>query len=189
MKDDKSKKRKMGKIVIGIIVGLVVISVIASMGGSGAEKVDQGQTSGVVSQGASQSKPEETKTEFAVGDVIKFDSKEVSVTSVERNWDSGNQFIKPDAGKEYVKVSVSIKNDSGSTISYNALDWKMRDSSGDIKSYSIGASADDSISYGELSSGGTKVGSVVFEVPSGDNGLVLQYEPGFWSSKKLEIKL
>jgi len=130
------------------------------------------------------------QTVFKVGDVISFDNKKVTVTSVERNWNSGNQFITPASGNEFVKVQVTIQNNSDDQISYNTFDWKIQDSKGVIQTpASVTYTVDGALNSGELAKNGEKSGFLVFEVPSGDSGLVLQYNPSFWTDKKLEIKL
>jgi len=159
-----------------IVVVLIGIGVVASKGDEATKVGDNG--------GSSQG-----QTEFVVGDVIAFDGKEVTVKSVERNWNSGNQFITPKDGKEFVKVNVLIENKSDNVVSYNVFDWKIQDSDGSIETTSIGASADDDLSSGELAKGGKKSGSIVFEVPAGDTGLKLHYQPSFWSNKEIIIKL
>ena len=172
--------------VILVVIAIGVISVVASSSNDEPTVVDRNDTS--APDDASNGMPE--KTTFTVDEVIAFDNKEVTVTGVERNWNSGNQFITPDSGKEYVKVGVAIKNNSSSQISYNTFDWKMKDSTGDIQGPdSVVFTIDGALSSGELAEGGTKTGFLVFEVPSGDTGLVLQYEPGFWLDKKLEVNL
>ena len=88
-----------------------------------------------------------------------------------------------------MKVNVSIENKSNDAISFNALDWSIEDSNGVIESYSIMGSADDSLGSGSLAKGGKKIGSIVFEVPSGDNALKLHYKPSLWSSKDVVIHL
>lgn len=198
MKQDKQENRekpaKSGnwfarhKVLTGIIVFVLLIAIGQSMGGNEDAKVVDNNSNNDSSKTEDTKAPE--KTEFNVGEVISFDDKEVTVSDVVRNWNSGNQFITPDSGNEYVKVGVTIKNNSNSEISYNTFDWKLKDSSGDIKSVAtVAFGVDGALNSGELAEGGNKSGFIVFEVPSGDDGLVLRYEPSFWSNKKLEIKL
>ena len=122
--------------------------------------------------------------------MIAFDEKKVTVVSVQRNWDTGNQFMKPDAGNEFVKVQVSIENNSKSEAMYNTFDWKLQDSKGVIKDVdSVAYGVEGALSSGELAPGGKVAGFLVFEVASGDAGLTLRYNPSFWSDRKIEVKL
>ena len=66
----------------------------------------------------------------------------------------------------------------------------MRDSQGVIKNIPIIAfGIDGALGSGELAANGKVSGALIFEVTNGDKGLVLQYNPSFWSDKKLEIQL
>ena len=130
------------------------------------------------------------KSQYAVGDVIKFDDKEVTITNVKRNYSTGNEFSRPKSGNEFVKVSVKIDNKSKDTVSVNTFDFKVQDSNGVIDDCAAPTySLDDGLESSQLASEGSKTGSMVFEVPKGDSNIVLIYKPRFLSSKKIEIKL
>ena len=171
----------------------IVIVVIIAIGSQykQPEKVGENKNSG--SNGSSQTqnseKKKEEKTEFNVGDIIAFDGKELTVEKVERNWNSGNAYLKPKDGKEYVKVSVKIENKSETEMNYNVFEFKAEDSNGaaenaDMQTYSL----PDSLGSGNLVKGGKKSGSMIFEVPAGSS-LKLHYQPSFWSNKKVIVNL
>ena len=171
----------------------VVIVVIIAIGSQykQPEKVGENKNSG--SNGSSQTqnseKKKEEKTEFNVGDIIAFDGKELTVEKVERNWNSGNSYLKPKDGKEYVKVSVKIENKSETEMNYNVFEFKAEDSNGaaenaDMQTYSL----PDSLGSGDLVKGGKKSGSMIFEVPAGSS-LKLHYQLSFWSKKKVIVNL
>lgn len=133
------------------------------------------------------SKTTEQKTEFKVGETIAFDGKEVTVKTLDRNWKSDNQFITPKDGKEYVRAMVSIVNKSDSELSFNTFDWKIEDANGAIEGPTGAAFTDDAgLGSGELTAGGKKEGSVVFEVTK-DSAVKIHYQPSFWSNKKIVI--
>lgn len=183
-KEQSKKKNWFAKHKILTVIGIVlIIFIIGGVMGS------QNQTATKVGDANSGSKASE-QTVFKVGDVISFDNKKVTVTSVERNWDSSNEFIKPSSGNEFVKAQVTIENNSNDQISYNPFDWKRQDSKGVIQSAAVVTfTIDGALNSGELAKNGKVSGFLVFEVPSGDSGLVLHYNPSFWSDKKLEIKI
>ena len=171
----------------------IIIVVIIAIGSQykQPEKVGENKNSG--SNGSSQTqnseKKKEEKTEFNVGDIIAFDGKELTVEKVERNWNSGNAYLKPKDGKEYVKVSVKIENKSETEMNYNVFEFKAEDSNGaaenaDMQTYSL----PDSLGSGDLVKGGKKSGSMIFEVPAGSS-LKLHYQPSFWSNKKVIVNL
>ena len=171
----------------------IVIVVIIAIGSQykQPEKVGENKNSG--SNGSSQTQNSESKkeekAEFNVGDIIAFDGKELTVEKVERNWNSGNAYLKPKDGKEYVKVSVKIENKSETEMNYNVFEFKAEDSNGaaesaDGQTYSL----PDSLGSGDLVKGGKKSGSMIFEVPAGSS-LKLHYQPSFWSNKKVIVNL
>ena len=137
---------------------------------------------------ADSSQVSQDQTTFKIGDVISYKNKEITVQKIERNYNTGNQFSKPKDGKEFVRVHILIENKSDDKISYNAFNWEMQDSTGDIKSYSW-VTDDTHIGSGDLAKGGKKVGTIVFEVPKDDKALTLHYKDSFFSNKTIEIQL
>lgn len=176
---------------VWVWVGIIVL--VGIIGAAAPKEEPKAAESGNASTTSSTPAPAEKKTEptsFKVGDVISFDEKKVTVVSMQRNWDSGNQFIKPDSGNEFIKVQVSIENNSKNEAMYNTFDWKLQDSKGVIKDIDgVNYTIEGALNSGELAPGGKVAGFLVFEVASGDAGLTLRYNPSFWSDRKLEIKL
>ena len=183
--NEKTKKPIHKKWWFWAIIIIVAILIIAGFSNKDAKKI--GNSSETSS--SQDSKNQESTNEFKVGDIISFDDKEVTVTNVARNYNTGNEFSKPKDGKEFVKVTVEIKNKSKSDISYNTFDFKIKTDNGVLESTSWSASPDDSLGSGKLAENGKIKGSMVFEVPKGDKKLSLRYSPSFWSNKNIEIKL
>lgn len=188
-----AQKKSTGKAIAGLILGVVSIIVAVYMLSAATTAIDEAVNStGTTSNGSTgqEENGEPAQTIFGVDEAISFDGKTVTVSGVERNWYSGNQYIAPDSGNEYVKVQVEIKNDSNNQISYNVFDWKIKNSDGNIKDVdSTAFMTDGGLNSGELAEGGRVSGFLVFQAPNGDEGLVLQYSPSFWTDRKLEIKL
>lgn len=168
-----------------VIIVIVLVGIAGAAGGNNNEptKVDSNTSS-------SEQKSEE-KTDFAVGDVIAYDGKEITVVSVQRNYDSGNEYYKPESGKEFIKISIKIENKSDSKMSYNIYDWEIQDSDGDIQSVNGGLqfTVDGALNSGDLAPGGKKSADLYFQVPSDDSNLVLHYKSSLWSDKTVNIKL
>lgn len=185
---------------------IIVVLVIAIFGNSSSKdakktgsvdssntqlsKSDNTTSSNTSKNSSEESQKEEKKTEFKVGDIISFDNKEVVVTNVVRDYNTGNEFSVPKSGKEFVKITVKIENKSKNEVSYGPYNFKIKDSNGTITDHSIVTySLEDNFQYGELAENGKVTSSLVFEVPKSDSNLSLIYESSFWSSKKIEIKL
>lgn len=183
-KNNKPKKAWYKRVWVWLGI-IVLVGIIAN----GLAPKDTPKLADDSSSNAS-STTETEQTTFKPGDVIEFDGKKVTVAAPERNWDTGNQFMKPESGNEFVKVQVTIENNSNTEAPYNSFDWKLQDSKGVIKDVaSVAYGIDGALNSGDLAPGGKVEGFLVFEVPEGDTGLTLRYSPSFWSDKKVEIKL
>ncbi|MDO4781010.1 MAG: DUF4352 domain-containing protein [Candidatus Saccharibacteria bacterium] len=179
--NNKEKKPVYKKVWFWIIIVVVIGAIGAGSSQNGAKVVN--------SNNANQpSKSQQAeKTEFKVGETIAFDGKEVVIKTLQRNWTSDNQFIKPSDGKEFVKATVTIVNKSSSELSFNTFDWKVEDANGAIEGPSATAfTASDNLGSGDLAVNGKKEGSVIFEVPTGSS-VKIHYKPSFWSNKKIVI--
>lgn len=170
------------------VIIVVILLAIFSAGGSSNEATKVGESSDTSTSTEQSTSTNIEDQTFAVGDVISYDNVEITVVSVERNYDTGNQFITPEEGKEYIRVSVKIENKTDDKISYNSYDWEVQDSDGDIQNVAL-YTQDGALDSGELAAGGKKTGDLFFEVPKDDNGLVLHYEVSFCSDKTIKIKL
>lgn len=125
-----------------------------------------------------------------IGDPVLAGGIEVIVNSIERNYNP--KYANPSDGMEYVKVNLSLKNNSDEIQSYNALHFKVEDSNGAIETYTSAAmaQADDSLKHGDLAAHGSKNGSIVFEIPISDSNLKLHiYENSFGSNILGSIEL
>ena len=140
---------------------VIIIVVLVAIGGGASNKneptkVGENSGSNVSNQEA------EEKTDFAVGDVISYEGREVTVVSVERNYNSNNEFYQPESGKEFVKVSIKIENKSNEKLSYNSYDWELQDSDGDIQSIDAGLqfTVDGALNSGDLAPNGVSTHAI-----------------------------
>jgi hypothetical protein len=123
-----------------------------------------------------------------VGEENKLDDTTVTMVKVVRS--AGNSFDKPKAGKEFIIVTVLIKNGGTGTISYNPYDFKMRNSQGQQESQTFSTiDSDTALESGELAGGGTVQGTIIFEEPKGDTGLILVYQPNIFLEKHMAFKI
>lgn len=184
-----SKEKKDGnwfkrhKILTGILV-LVVIGVISSA-------ANGGKNSGTSADGNStQSSGQEEKTNFKIGETATFDNKSITVTDVQRNYDTGNQFAQPESGKEFVVVTINIANNGDSELSYTTFEFKMQDSNGVQQNEAITALSEGKLNSGSLAKGGKVTGKLAYEVPKDDAGLKLLYQSySLFGNKTLTFNL
>lgn len=129
------------------------------------------------------------KDSYAVGETAKYKGLEMTVTKVEKS--QGTEYEKPKDGKEYVIVTVNIKNNSTDKIAYNPLYFKIQNSQGQIEDETFTTVNQDSeLKSGDLAVGGQVTGSIAFEEPTNDSSLLLQYQDNIFSKNvKIQFKL
>ncbi|HLR43077.1 MAG TPA: DUF4352 domain-containing protein [Pseudogracilibacillus sp.] len=197
--------KKNGKATRNIIISAVsfvvlIFSVVAGIGGAigdalddtdeGPTKVEESDDEDSNDSDGDDKDEEENieNTEFGVGEQVKLDGQVVEVTKVEKS--DGDELERPSDGKEFVIVHVSIENHSDDEISYNPLDFRMKNSDGQIEDQGITMiDSDTALSSGELSPDGNVSGTLSFEQPIDDEGLQLIFEPSFWSEDKIVFNL
>ncbi|MBR2766794.1 DUF4352 domain-containing protein [Candidatus Saccharibacteria bacterium] len=166
-----------------VIVIIFVGSIGVGMRG-GSEHISD------VSNQAKENNSSNNQTEnkpFVIGDTVEVDGQKVTVDSISRNYVS--ELVEPDSGQEFVQIAVTIENNSNETISYNVMNWKIETSEGDVRGWEGMAQGDNALNSGELTSGGKKTGTIVFEVPQDDTGLKVHYKPDYWGKKEVVIEL
>lgn len=167
---------------VAVIVLLIGVGSVA--GGGNSNPTSGGNTN------SSADKKAEEKTELAVNEKATFDDKSITVTEVQRNYDTGNQFSQPESGKEFVIVTVAITNDGDGTLDYNTLNFKLQDSNGVQQNEAFSALSEGKLNSGSLAAGGKVTGKLAYEVPKDDAGLKLLYQDfSFFDNKAITFKL
>lgn len=184
MDKNNSKKAWYKKWWVWVLIVIVLIGIGGAAGG------DKNNTATNTSTSSPQAEKAEDKTEFKINEVATFDDKSITVTEVQRNYDTGNQFAQPESGKEFVIVTVNITNNSDSTLDYNTYEFKMQDSNGVQQSEALMALSDGKLNSGSLAKGGKVTGKLAYEVPKDDTGLKLLYQSfGFFDNKTITFNL
>src|SRR5690625_1774410 len=165
------------------LVAIIIVIAIASGGGEDEER------KGVETASDEKEKSEdEEKTEFDIDEKVELDNRVIQVTDVEKS--DGDDFDKPKEGNEFVIVHVSIENNGDKEVSYNPLDFKMKNSNGQIEDTTFTTiDSDSSLSSGDLAPGGNVSGTLAFEQPIDDEELQLIFEASFWSDKEIIFNL
>lgn len=183
----KNKKPIYKKWWMWLIILLLAFILIGSLG-SGEKDKDSNTDSTPQSETTDNNKTDDTKEFYSVGEEVKSGDNILIINSVEKS--NGSEWDKPKDGNEFVIVSVTIKNGGSSEISYNPFDFKMQNSQGQITDQAFTTiNNDTSLSSGKLAAGGSVSGSIAFEQPTGDSGLVLKYKSNIFSNKEIQVKL
>jgi hypothetical protein len=191
------------KFIIPISICIVLFLLVLACGGTNEnvpEKVEEvineeTETSETSEKQSTQeekqqiSKEKEVQEFFEIGDNVNLDGTIVTVKGVEKS--SGDDFDQPKNGMEYVIITINIKNSSDDKISYNPFDFKVQNSNGQITDIAFTiVDTETALESGELAVGGEVEGTITFEEPIGDSGLILIYQPSFWfDDRVVKIKL
>ncbi len=114
-----------------------------------------------------------TKKDFATGDVAKFGDLTVKVNTFTQPWQPTDGFSTPKDGYEFVYISLNIKNTGGDDKDVNPFDFKLNDS-GVVADHEI-ATTPTPLNAVELKVGSAVDGDLVFQVKKGATNLKLQY--------------
>ncbi len=132
------------------------------------------------------------QTVFKVGDQIKIKDTILTVTDVDKNWTSSNQFDTPtNPGDVFVVVTLALENQGDSQVDLSGFwDFKLQDADGLIHDQGLGGIGLKKLSSGSLAPGGKTTGDIVFEVPqNATSELTLQYEPLFSFNGPVMVEL
>ena len=168
---------------------LIVVIVLGGIGGAMNDTPSKINTTNNAS--SSNSKDDSKNAEeqfFAIGDEIKLKDNILIVNSIEKS--AGKEFDKPKDGYEFVIINVTIKNGGSSEISYNPYDFELQNSNGEITDITFLTFTDNNaINSGSLAAGGQTTGTIAFEAPIDDSGLILKYKANMFDNNEIKVKL
>lgn len=140
------------------------------------------------SEGGSESKAAEEKTEFKLGEAINVDDAVLTVVSGEK-FTPKNEFSEPSDGKVFYIVNIKIENGGEKALDYNEYNYKIEDANGVQTSTAFVTDVPNPMNSGSLAPGGKLDANLVFEVPADMAGLKLVMEPNFFSTQQVKIIL
>lgn len=167
MKFAPSKHARTGMMLLGI--GALAMAIWACGGG----------TTSSGSGGSSSA----TKGPAKVGDTIVSDNVACTLESVKKI--SGDQFIKPKSGNQFVVVRVKVENKGSDEVSYNLFDFHAKSSGGNITDPEIAPTTykdNKELDSGQLAKGGMVEGDIIFQVPVDDHGAQLTWQPSIFGN-------
>lgn len=166
------KKQSKGMGIAGLVLGglALIFALIMTMLGAAL----LGGAAQVANEISNEQKAlESVKKDFAKGETAKFDKLEVKATATP-SWQPTDGFSTPDDGKEFVLVSLDIKNTGDEAVSVNPLDFKIEDA-GVAEMYEL-TTTSTPLNAVELQPGSSVTGDLVFQAKKGATGLKLQYK-------------
>lgn len=172
--------------IIGMIIGLawIVLFIVAAVT---ADPVEPSYTYDSSSLSSSLT-DEQSVVAGTVGSPVSAENFDLTVKSVQRNYVPTDEYYVPTDGKEYVLVSVELKNTGSTSENYSDYDFKLRDTAGVEEGTTYVSGIASPLDYGSLAGGGTVSGNLIFEVKKGD-ALTLVYTPSYFAREIAEVKL
>ncbi|NNU77774.1 DUF4352 domain-containing protein [Clostridium estertheticum] len=170
-------------IIISSVVAIVVIAGGFTMDNIiGSNKIKKSRSTHV----ASVLLPTD-KDFYKVGDTVKINDISLKIDKIDTS--NGNKVNRPDAGLEYLIVTITVKNGSNSNRSYGD-DFQMQDDKGKIRDPIVTMMADNHIfKGGNLAPKGEFTGTLTFLTVKGAKGLSLNYNWDTLRHKIVRFKL
>jgi len=171
-----------------IVTALFIISIVAI----GAAGVTYGGVLKEANQALDQYNSEnkaliEAKKDFKKGETAVFGHFEVKVNSVKRDYVPEDSYYQADDGKEYVVVSVTVKNVGTESENISSYDLQLNDA-GTANGSSFLVEVDPTFDGGDLTPKASLTGNLVFEVTKGSTDLKLQYETAAYDMDASGVK-
>ncbi len=184
----------MKKIILPIVAIIVVVFLaLAFIGGSSSTTTnnDPKKVGEVIKTTIDINNTETPKqTIFNLRDKIDFESRILTVNSIQRNYIENSDYaFKPAEGDEFILINVTIENNSKQPISFNTLDFEIENSSGVRTNRTFAGEISDELNSGNLALGGKVTGNIPFKVKADEQKLKLIFKPSFLTNKEVIINL
>lgn len=168
-------RRAAGRLAAGMIAVVAVVALVGSAEEESAKKSDSdGET--------------EQPREFAIGDSVELGDYKMVVHGAQPLQPT-NEFSKPAAGNVWIAVDVELTNLSDKATSMSTLmQFEVQDSAN--KAYDVAITGENLPSLdGEAPPGGSRRGTLVFEVPETSTGLRLNFAGDVFGSGSASVRL
>ncbi|MBR4761072.1 MAG: DUF4352 domain-containing protein [Clostridia bacterium] len=168
----------MKKLISMILTVALFLAFAAFALGSGEDENTTVTKNGSETQETSSTANE--RKEVHVGETLNVNELKITYDSAEK-WSSDNMFIQPGDGNQYIRLHLSVANDTGSDQYIGSYDFSCY---ADGEKCEILYTGDDTLSFDSISSGRKTSGYVYFEVPANAKEIEVEYETSIWSNKK-----
>ncbi len=163
-----------GLAALGVVLFIVLVIGIAIGGGGDTDRTERLEAE---KKPTPKKKAASQNFEAAVGEYAELEDRTLVVNDVQRNFAPESRVGQPNLGNELVRVFVTLTNTSNQPFTYNPNNFKVQGSSGVQRTPLSVPDLPYPVRHGSLAPGGTLEGNMVFEVPRGDGGIRMVYEP------------
>lgn len=188
--ETRSELRRRARVVVGLVMtGVALLASVASSDENEATRVDEGsdgnQNGGGGGRGGGGS-PEE----FSVGDVVELGDWRIQVHGFTDPYTEDNEFLSPAEGNRWVAVDAEVTNNGESAdIVSSIVCFELLD--GNNQAYTVTITAGEAAQPpdGEVASGASRRGTLVYELPAGVNDMRLSFKCDLFSTGSAVIRL
>ncbi len=175
------------------LAALVVIGVLANMGGSDNSKETASKSTTTsettTTDSSSKASSEETEATYSVGQTFTVGDVEYTVNSVSTSQTVGDEFINKTAQGTYLLLNITVKNNGDDALSvsndYFTL-YKGKTKYTSDSTASLYASDNTGFFLEEVNPGNALTSNVAFDIPQdvvSDSSLQLQVQTGLWGTQ------
>lgn len=125
---------------------------------------------------------------FYIGDKVKLGDFVLVVKSVSV-CNSSNEFIRPDPGKKFISVDITVENVGSEPRVYNLLFFQLQDDQDFTYTPSIFPCDEPGFNSGILQKDQRTRGYLTFEIPIRNNSYQLIYTPDWWHRGQILVNL
>ena len=159
---------------------LLFVTLLVGMGIGGSDKKGSGAPGSTSGEKKTETKnnPRSDNVEVAVGETAELRDRTLIVNEVERDYFPDSRSARnPQSGNEFIRVYITLTNTGNVDFPYNVGKFEIQDSNGVQHRGESLSELPYRIGSGDLASGGTLEGNIVFQIPQGDSGIGMVYEP------------
>lgn len=187
------KKPSYKRVWFIVLAALVVIGVLANMGGSDNSKETASKSTTTsettTTDSSSKASSEETEATYSVGQTFTVGDVEYTVNSVSTSQTVGDEFINKTAQGTYLLLNITVKNNGDDALSvsndYFTL-YKGKTKYTSDSTASLYASDNTGFFLEEVNPGNALTSNVAFDIPQdvvSDSSLQLQVQTGLWGTQ------
>jgi len=128
------------------------------------------------------------KSFYKVGETVKI--RDISMTINKIDISNGTKTDMPESGKEYLIVTVTIRNGSKSNVSYDGDDFQIQNAKGNVKNSVVTMlEANQTFRSGDVAPNKEVTGTMTFLPVKGSKGLSLNYNGDIFGHTIVHFKL
>lgn len=182
--------------ILSVVLAFLVIGIIAAAAG-GSDTTDTANGSNSESSESATAEDavrftdradiQDGDVEVLPGEAATVGGVQMTLSGVETK-QSINEFDSAASGNVYLIADVSIENTSDETQAYNVFDFRIQTAGGQVLDGAF-TTLEGTLGSGDLVSGGTTTGKVVFEVPVEEGNMYVLWKPNAFNADRAVVQV